>query len=490
MKMKIYFVLFFGVCCLVIKAQLPGQIHVIPRSLTQNGDRMEIEMIFDMKYLRIRSEESITYTPIIIGSSNQYLLPQLIIKGSRRYRADRREEVLSGVPSLTIVNQGGNKELPIYSIEKFVKNKLIIYRVSYPYSEWMQDAYINLREETCGCGNVQKMMTQRTINFDELSYGFDFQPKFNFLVPEQEYEKNRFDIGNAFLEFPQGGSTINPGFRNNQRELDKIHQLIVMLTSDRDIVVTGIEMRGYASPEGSEQTNLDLSSQRARAMRDYFVRRLTNIPSNSFLTGVGGEDWEGLKNLLMNYSVAYKDEIINIINTVRDLDVREQRIRNLSYGDPYRQIARDLYPQLRRVDCQINYTVRNFTVDEGKEMMQEKPKLLSQHEMYQIANSYPVGSHDFHQMLITARQYFPSNDIANLNAAAAALSEGSPALADQYLKQVQNTNSPEYANCIGVLYIYQGNYEAAENFLRKAQAGGITEATHNLRELQKKRNYP
>ena len=469
---------------MVCQAQQPGQINVIPKSLTQNGDILEIEMLFDMSRLRISSAESITYTPIITGSdNNQQVLPQLIVKGSNRYKADKRAEALGGV----LMHQAVNRISSIYAIEKFNKNKLVVYRVSVDYSAWMSNATINLREETCGCGNEPSMMRQRIIRFDESS-GAEFQPRFNYLVPEQEAEKNRFDIGNAFLEFSQGGSTINPNFRNNQRELDKINQLISMLTSDRDVIVTSIEMRGYASPEGSAQANYELSSQRASAMRDYFVRRLTHIPSSSFLTGNGGEDWEGLSVLLLDYSMSYKDQIFNIINTVQDFDTRELRIRQLGNGEPYRQIYRDLYPKLRRVDCQINYIARNFTADEGRERIQQKAKLLSQNEMYQVAYTYPTGSSEFNRTFITAGQHFPNSDIANLNGAAAALSDGNLELADEYLKQVNNTNLLEYANCMGVLHFYRGNYVAAEEFLKKAQDGGLAEAAHNLRELQKRQN--
>jgi hypothetical protein len=212
------------------------------------------------------------------------------------------------------------------------------------------------------------------------------------------------------------------------------------------------------------------------------------IAPNLILIGIGGEDWEGLQNMLANYPVSYKDEILRIIHTVQDLDLREQRIRNLGNGEPYRQIFRDLYPLLRRVDCRINYTARNFTVDEGKARIQAKPNLLSQDEMYQIAHTYPKGSQEFNRTLITAGQQFPDNDIANLNGAAAALSEGNTALAETYLKHVRNTSSPVYANCMGVFYLFQRNYNMSEEYLQKAMAGGINEASHNLRELQKIRN--
>jgi tetratricopeptide (TPR) repeat protein len=353
----------------------------------------------------------------------------------------------------------------------------------------MDDAKLNLREEVTGCCGVQEgLMVYKNV-YNEVETKPEIDPKFRYLVPDKEQEKHRSEIEEAYLDFPQGKSQIDPYFHDNRTELDKINQMIVKVATDQDVIVNGVEMTGYASPESSQGYNYDLSSKRAQAMREYFAREST-IPANLFRTGIGGEDWDGLKSLLANYSVGYKSEIMRIINTVNDLDTREKRIRNLGNGQPYKQIFRDLYPKLRRVVCRIDYTVRDFTLDEGKQRIREKPKLLSQNEMYQVARTYPEGSREFNETLITARKYFPDNDIANLNGAAAALSEGDTELAEEYLLKVQNTNSPEYANCLGVFYTLTGNYEAAEKYLRKALAAGVPEAEHNLNELETVRPQP
>jgi Flp pilus assembly protein TadD len=172
---------------------------------------------------------------------------------------------------------------------------------------------------------------------------------------------------------------------------------------------------------------------------------------------------------------------------VYNLDTREQRIRAIANGQPYRQIFRDLYPKLRRVDCEIEFTVRNFTLDESKARIRKKPKQLSQREIYDVARTYQKGSREFNETLLTARSQFPEDDIANLNGAAAALSEGDTELAEEYLYKVQNTNTPEYANCLGVFYTQTGNFDEAEKLLRKAEAAGMSEATHNLKELERVR---
>ena len=471
---------------LALQAQQTGYIRVLPKMLEQNGENLNIEMTFDMSNLFIRKTESRIYTPILVSTKHkkEIELPVVIIKGSRRYKADRREDVLSGRPVFTAAN---DKNSSIYAVEKFDRNNRIPYHTSIAYKNWMGEASLKLREDVYGCcGKLLRTTMHRNI-IQDTDTQYDIQPKFSYLTPEKEQEKKRYEIGKAYLDFPQGKSIIDPLFRNNRQELDKINQMIVMLASDPDVNIQSIEMRGYASPESSQSFNYNLSSQRAQAMRDYFAHLTTLIPANLYQVGSGGEDWEGLTSLLMDYPVSHRNEILNIINTVQDLDVREQRIKNVGGGEPYQQIYRDLYPQLRRVDCQINYIARNFTIDEGKERIRNKPKMLSQNEMYQVARTYPEGSEDFNQTLVTAQKHFPDNDIANLNAATVALSHKDVELAEAYLSQVKNTKSPEYANSMGVLSTLKGDYNVAEVYLKRAQAAGIAEATHNLHELNRLR---
>lgn len=472
-----------------LQAQQRGHIRIHPKTLEQKGKNLEIEMTFDMSDLYIRRTESRIYTPILVSVKNkkEIELPKVIIKGSRRYKADHREDVLSGYPVMTVQNQNNSHTSSIYTIEKYNKYNHIPYRTLIAYKEWMEEASLDLREDVYGCcGNHQKTVMHRNV-FQEIEAFYEIRPRFQYITPEKEREKRRYEIGEAYLDFPQGKSVIDPSFRNNRQELNKINQLIVMVASDPDVNVQNIEMRGYASPESSESYNFTLSSRRAQAMRDYFAHLTTRIPSSMYQVGIGGEDWEGLKHLLLNYPVSHRAEILNIINTVHDLDTREQMIKNVGGGEPYKLIFRDLYPKLRRVDCQINYIVRDFTIDEGKERIINRPKLLSQNEMYQVARTYPEGSDNFNQTLITAQKHFPQNDIANLNAAAVALTEKNIVLAEDYLSQVRNINSPEYANCMGVLCTLKGDYNSAERYLKQAQAAGIIEATHNLHELQKAR---
>jgi len=481
---KVYAVILSAFICLSAQAQL--RVKVTSEKIESNGNTVDVMLMFDLTDLHMKSVESLIYTPVLVAGPNKVELPKLIIKSKLRYKLDVREEALSGTPLEAVSNYQVNLSTPVFAVEKFDRNNLNIpYAASVAYKSWMENATVQIREEAFGCCGSKGDVVEAGLSGARPS----FSPHFRYLTPEKEPEKIRYEIGEAYLDFPQGQSVILPNFRNNRSELDKINQRIVLISNDRDVRVTGVEMRGYASPESSQQLNFDLSLKRARAMHEYFASK-SNIPSDLFRTGIGGEDWEGLKTLIENkyYDLPNKWQILNIIETEPDLDRREQLIKNIGGGAPYQKIYKELYPKLRRVDCQVTYVVRNFTTEEGKRRIKEKPKMLSQNEMFEVARTYPEGSREFNETLITARKQFPDNDVANLNGAAAALTEGNVELAREYLSNVQTTTSPEYLNCLGVLYMYEGNFDEAEKYLKRAKDAGLTEANYNLTELAKLRS--
>jgi tetratricopeptide (TPR) repeat protein len=260
--------------------------------------------------------------------------------------------------------------------------------------------------------------------------------------------------------------------------------MISDISTNKDITVQSVLMSGYASPESSQQFNTELSRARAESMMRYFMKN-SSIISSLFETRTGGEDWEGLSKMLEEMPLQNKSEILRIISSVRDLDEREDQIKKVGGGQPYKIIYEEIYPKLRCVKCEVNYTVKDFSIDEAKKNLKTAPQLLSQNEMFIVANSYPVGSADFLQVFEIACEEFPDDPIANLNRAAVALLKKQFREAEKYLNLSDKT-SPEYANNTGVYLMLKGDYTEAERTLKQAESSGVEEATANLRELRKK----
>ena len=125
-------------------------------------------------------------------------------------------------------------------------------------------------------------------------------------------------------------------------------------------------------------------------------------------------------------------------------------------------------------------------MEEAKVVIKTRPQNLSLNEMFMVANSYPVGSQEFVDVFEVAVRMYPENEVANMNAAAAAILRKDTVSAERYLNKV-NTPSPEYINSLGVIALLKGEYESAEKNLKKAADSGLEAASDNLAELAKKK---
>lgn len=180
-----------------------------------------------------------------------------------------------------------------------------------------------------------------------------------------------------------------------------------------------------------------------------------------------------------------KGEVIAIIKGTEDANVRKSKLKSLDGGKVYRQMLSSLYPRLRKVECSVAYNVRSLTVEEGKQMLETNPRYLSLDEMYHIANSYPQGSPEFRNVFEIAVRTYPNDPVANLNAAAIALSRGDLPQAKSYLDK-SDKNTPEYMNNLGVYYMFTGELDQAKAELTRALQKGVENAGVNLKEIEKK----
>ena len=106
------------------------------------------------------------------------------------------------------------------------------------------------------------------------------------------------------------------------------------------------------------------------------------------------------------------------------------------------------YPALRHSDYHIKYKVRPFNVEEAKDIIKTRPQLLSQNEMYMVAQTYEPGSHEFNEIMEIAVRMFPNDPTANLNAACIRLNAGDAAGAKPYLDKAGDSEEAEEARKI------------------------------------------
>jgi len=349
----------------------------------------------------------------------------------------------------------------------------------------MSNASLQLVENLCGCGNYQEMNAQELITNDvstEAKRLSAMSPFVAYIQPTVEVVKNRSEQYEAHLDFPVNKSVILTDFMNNHTELVNIHSMFAKIQNDKNLTIKGIGIEGFASPEGPLAFNEQLSKKRAEALKDYLVKN-EKVSSKLYKVTFGGENWDGLVKALKSSSMKDKETFLNIIKNTTDDAKRKQEIMRVGGGAPYRSMLKEIYPGLRKVNCKIDYTVVNFDVEQGRIIIRENPKYLSLNEMYQVANSYPKGSKDFVNVFDIAVRMYPTDQVANLNAAAVALSQKDLNTAVKYMEKADHTTA-EFMNNTGVYNFLNGDIQRAMAAFEQAAKLGNEAAQANLKQLQ------
>lgn len=456
-----------------------GNILTTTNLLKHKGDSLYIDVNFDMSKLRVPSRRSLTLTPVLKSEAGQNLeLPEIIVKGRNQYRQYRRDYSLMNKEERRIQDA-----FSYATLKSGKKARSLNYVYAVPYAGWMSNAKLKLDEDLCGCGrHIQELSTELIASVENVA-PYQIVPHISYVQPEAEEIKNRDIENECFLDFAVNKTDIRQDYGNNPTELAKIRRMIDEIKNDANLKVTRLTIVGYASPEGTLAANQRLSEGRAKALVTYLSSRY-DFPKSIYHVEFGGENWEGLVKLVKESDMDYKDEVLDIIQNVDVMDGRETQLVRLKGGGPYRYMLKEMFPSLRKANCKVDYEIKEFSVEEAREIIKTRPQLLSLNEMYLVANSYEKGSPEFNEVFEIASRMYPNDNTALLNAAASALERGELISAEKYLGKIQKF-STEYNNCMGVLLMLKGDYEQAESFFKKAD--GLLEASQNLLELQKKR---
>jgi outer membrane protein OmpA-like peptidoglycan-associated protein len=433
-------------------------------------DRMFVSMdITPNDKWNVKSNLSIVLTPRIENDENSISLPQVQILGRNQYLRHLRKASEDATGS---------------QVYQASKTRDVHYEVSVPYEEWMDNSELILNEDLCGCTKTLLANAENQIERYMAPVAKPvFKPVFAYVVPKAESVKARSESGQAYVTFHVSKTDIDDIYLNNREELQKIRKTIASVREDKDVTITGLYLKGYASPEGKYQDNAYLAKGRTEAVADY-IRRLSGGVDYPITTAYEAENWEGLREYISQSDFPEKEELLAIIDSSafkENPDGREWKIKS-SYPDVYLRLLTNCYPFLRRTDYRVEYTVRQFNLEEARALIGSQPQKLSLQEIYNVAQTYEPGSEAYNDVFDTAVRLFPDDETANLNAANSALQRGDTQLARKYL--LKAGDSGEAVVTRGILAMLDGDEEIATTLMREAQAMGVKEATSNLEQIQ------
>ena len=395
-----------------------------------SDDKVEVSFSMDCSTLRLPSRRQMVITPLIISrSENDTLaLPSVCIAGRNRYRMNKRKESLYGKEPAA----GEGQEMIRFNRKR---DMLLEYNETVPAQEWMSGARVEIFRELQGCAGCGEALGNAPVAELPLFKEEVERPNLQIMVAQAE-EKRRSFTRSAYLNFKVNQSVLLADYMNNPAELAKIYSSIDSIREDDNYRIARIKIVGYSSPEGNYDANARLSEQRAIALVQN-LKHAYKLDGSMIECRSVPENWEGLAAWLCEYRPSYMQKVLDIIGQTPEPDARDAKIKAIDGGKIYNALLQEVYPKLRLVEYTVSYTVVPFSVEQGREIIRTRPDKMNHNEMYQVSVSYGKGSDEYNRIIRMIADRFPSDRIANNNAAIVAWEMGDYDAMQVYLKRLE-----------------------------------------------------
>jgi tetratricopeptide (TPR) repeat protein len=264
----------------------------------------------------------------------------------------------------------------------FESGKSFVYEASVPFEAAMEDV-AELSVQISGTqGNKSASFDPVIIGAGVITTALWVQPDDQFIQVEDDFERVITYTQEAVVNYSVNASGVR-GSELRDADWKDLKSLIKLSASADSVTLTHVSIESYASPEGEITLNEDLASDRAssaaKAMGVELKRSKIAVNDAFYNESPKGEDWKGFKALMQSSSIADKDLILRVLEMYSDKNKREEEIRNIA--KTYKEIEKDILPELRRSQMTISYDVEGFTDEELSEMCIKSPQLLTADEL-------------------------------------------------------------------------------------------------------------
>ena len=342
------------ICALFLTFSSHAQdINISNSSIEQVGDSIMIH--FDVEVEKLRLNYRLDIKPVIYKDTLTKELESIVYASYVKHVVDIR------------------KDRRFKDITYIRKREIVRYTASVPFEKWMNGFSLRA-DRTIEAYGISHILPSILISDDNLPriynpfYDRDVAKAYQYNL--EEYINSNFpimrhyNVSNADFErhnqdgtsvhFKQGSSNIDTLNNDNSLNLQKINDALEFIESRSDIALNRISIIGSTSIEGSSSLNKKLASKRSTQLISCF----TGVALEKFDVFTIGENWVGLRDLVDKSTMTYREEVLSIIDTYSNPDIREKHLMKLAKGAPYRYMTEHYFGQLRRASCiHISYDI-------------------------------------------------------------------------------------------------------------------------------------
>lgn len=477
MKIKNLILVLFLFVAAILQAQdetFLSKIKISEFEVEKTSHRnVKVHFNMDFKTLNLNKQQTITVVPVIASSSgdNEVELPSVVISGKIRNKVQYRQSALNR----------DTKNFKVLDTLKFESDMDIYkYEAMVPFKKWMIGGEIKIYANIEGCASCEGSHEESNIEgIGEVFPPYTPDYTYTYVYAMREEKKAMKYTGKLVLGFTQNSSAVNLSYNNNELTIDSIKNFI----ANPYYEIKDIELISYASPEGKDWYNQLISERRSQSFISYLKNNVEGMESYQMKWSAYGEDWERFRQEVENMcGLDTKTEVLEIIDNRGDnLDQAEDKVKHIGV-ETYSRLYRDVYPLLRRTDYKITYMIRNFSVNECRNLLNKFPELLDLYEIQVLADTYEKGSKEYVAIWKKAASSHP-DDVNILNNAAIALLETGHT--EEVILLLGNTiDNPSLKNLLGIAYARRNQFELAYEIFKQAIEAGEPHASTNLKKLE------
>jgi tetratricopeptide (TPR) repeat protein len=252
--------------------------------------------------------------------------------------------------------------------------------------------------------------------------------------------------------------------------------------------IKGVSISSYASPDGEQDKNANLATDRGKSSAKYLVGEFKKMKmeagtqENFYSQTSTAEDWDGFKTLMEASTVPDKEMIVRILTTYSDLDKRESEIKNISKA--YTEISDQILPKLRRSKVHVTAEKLCKTDDLLRTMSAATPDSLNVEELlYSSTLTNDMNT----QMTIfnNVARIYPNDWRGPNNAGVLYLNQNKIADAQAQFEKADklSANNAIVKNNLGIIAIKKGDRAAALALYGSATSAG-PEVAYNTANIQ------
>ena len=359
-------------------------IEANPKVLEEHGEKIKVTIKGTVPEKYFSKKAAMCLTPVLKYDGGETVLPSFTLKG----------EDVSGDGTL-INNKTGNSFT--YSAEfdytpEMNNSELVIKSIVYKAEDIVYSNPDEVKASATFIEIDERKIADGVIYTSERIFDNE-----NMIAAHHGYEKETIVSGKAALYFQVNRFNLN--WRVPMNKVPESKELLIKLIdfTANGWVIKNVELNGWASPEGEETFNENLSENRSKTAYKYIARKIKqlikakdsklnidNIEEDiTFNLNHYGPDWNGFLDAVKASDIEDKNIILNVVKSAATPDLKEQEIRNMIVIYP--EIEENILPPLRRSEIFVNCYEPKLTNEEILKFATTDPSQLDEKELMYAA---------------------------------------------------------------------------------------------------------